>query len=154
MSVRCEVIMNWAIERKIGGRCTRQAKRVVDGRRLCAFHANRMEKGTMERVYRVVAEMHDGGIVTLRKGFASEDDALSHPVRLSHWKRVWVEEDSASVPRGDSPPPFPWSVLWVGGFAYVVDAGGKKIASLLGTQARREYVADILCSLGPETAGE
>ena len=52
----------------------------------------------------------------------------------------------------DKPPPFPWNVQWVGGYAYVIDADGRKIASLLGSQKRREHVAAVLCDLA--TPGE
>ncbi len=83
----------------------------------------------------------------LRKGFATENDALDHPVRLAHWKKIWVEESPPLEQPDTSSPPFPWAVEWIRGRAYVVDANGKKFATLFGTQARREHVATILYDL-------
>jgi hypothetical protein len=41
--------------------------------------------------YAVKAETKEGDIVTLRRGFPSRSDAEDFPVRLSLWRRVWVE---------------------------------------------------------------
>jgi hypothetical protein len=41
--------------------------------------------------YAVKGEAHDGKIRIVKRGFASEDEAEDHPVRLSLWRRVWVE---------------------------------------------------------------
>lgn len=97
--------------------------------------------------FAVMAETHEGGTFTLRRGFACYDDAADHPVQMSLWKRVWISEVEPAPVKIETPPPFPWNVLWVGGYAYVIDADGRKIASLLGSQKRREHVAEILCSL-------
>ena len=89
-----------------------------------------------------------GDVFSMRRGEAVGD--LNRIVdRLSLWKRVWIDE---------APPPpkprsvaalRPWTVEWTSaGFAYVLDAEGNKIASLLGPQKRRENVAAILCDLG------
>ena len=95
-------------------------------------------------MYEVCAETHDGDILILRRGFASLEEAEAHPVNKATWKRVWVEM-TATVPlRDTSPPPLPWRVEWVGGRAYVLDANGKRIASLLGTQEKREHTAKII----------
>jgi hypothetical protein len=98
-------------------------------------------------MFQVMGESHTGKTLVLRKGFASEDDALDHPVRLVHWKRIWVEKSPPEEQPDNRSPPFPWNVLWVNGHTYVVDANGKKFAILLGTQARREHVAAILCEM-------
>ena len=45
--------------------------------------------------YAVKAETPEGHIVTLRRGFASTEDAEEHRVKLSQWRRVWVEEIEA-----------------------------------------------------------
>jgi hypothetical protein len=42
--------------------------------------------------YAVKAETPEGQIVTLRRGFSSTEDAEDHRVKLSQWRRVWVEE--------------------------------------------------------------
>ena len=41
--------------------------------------------------YAVKAETHEGEVVTLREGFPSRAVAEDFPVRLSKWRRVWVE---------------------------------------------------------------
>ena len=95
-------------------------------------------------MYQVVGESLTGKTHILKKGFATEDAALDHPVQLAHWKRIWVEEAREKEPPNDTPPTFPWAVEWVHGRAYVLDGNGKRIATLLGTQRRREQVAEIL----------
>jgi hypothetical protein len=50
--------------------------------------------------YEVKAETQEGDVVTLKRGFPSRSDAEDYPVRLSLWRRVWVE-------RVDAPPPNP-----------------------------------------------
>jgi hypothetical protein len=42
--------------------------------------------------YAVKAETRDGEITILRRGFVSYEDAEDHPVKMSDWKRVWIEE--------------------------------------------------------------
>jgi hypothetical protein len=98
-------------------------------------------------MFQVMGESHTGKTLVLRKGFASEDDALDHPVRLAHWNRIWVEKSPPVEQPDNSPPSFPWKVEWVNRHTYVVDASGKKFAILLGTQARREHVAAMLYDL-------
>lgn len=97
--------------------------------------------------FAVKAEDKQGYVNTLRRGFASREDAEDHPVQMSLWRRVWVEEIEPKPARVDTLPPFPWSVQWIGGNAYMVGADGRKFGVLLGTQKRRECVAEILCSL-------
>ena len=41
--------------------------------------------------YAVKAETKEGDVITLRRGFPSRSDAEDFPVRLSRWRRVWVE---------------------------------------------------------------
>ena len=69
---------------------------------------------------------------------------MNHHVRRATWKRTWIEEAPDPPERDVSSPPLPWRVEWVGERAYVLDADGKKIASLLGTQERREHTAKII----------
>ena len=103
--------------------------------------------------FAVRAETHTGDVLTLRRNFASRDAAESHPIHLSKWKRVWVEEMARSKvekvtkpePKSDDLPPLPWRVQWVKGFTYLVDADGKKIASLLGAHAKRDKVGAAIC---------
>lgn len=94
-----------------------------------------------------MGESQTGKTLILRKGFASEDDALDHPVRLVHWKRVWVEKSPLEDQPDNNVPPFPWSARWAGTLTYMQDANGKVFATLLGTQVRRDHVVAILCDL-------
>ena len=45
--------------------------------------------------YAVKAETREGRITIVKRGFASQEEAEDHPIRMSRWKRVWVEEVSA-----------------------------------------------------------
>lgn len=48
-------------------------------------------------------------------------------------------------------PKMPWNVLWIEGFCYLVDADGRKIATLYGRQIQREAVAEaMLMAFGKE----
>jgi hypothetical protein len=40
----------------------------------------------------VKGETREGRVVILKRGFDSWDKAEDHPVRMSDWKRVWVEQ--------------------------------------------------------------
>ena len=104
-------------------------------------------------MFQVTAETHGGKVMALRKGFATREAALDHPVKASNWAKVWVEEMVAETPAIEDAPPFPWTVEWTKGRAYVVDARGKRFASLLGTQKRREQVAEILYDLSDRMCG-
>jgi hypothetical protein len=48
--------------------------------------------------YVVKAETQEGDVVTLKRGFPSRSDAEDYPVRLSLWRRVWVEPVNAPLP--------------------------------------------------------
>jgi hypothetical protein len=41
--------------------------------------------------YVVKGETPEGEITIVKRGFASQEEAEDHPIRMSHWKRVWVE---------------------------------------------------------------
>ena len=41
--------------------------------------------------YAVMAETHEGNVFLLRRGFLSMQAAEDYSVRLSLWKRVWIE---------------------------------------------------------------
>lgn len=43
----------------------------------------------------VMAESHSGAVVKLHGDFASRQEAEDYPVKLSSWKRVWVERQGA-----------------------------------------------------------
>ena len=45
--------------------------------------------------YAVKAETQEGDVVTLKRGFRSRSDAEDYPVRLSLWRRVWIERVDA-----------------------------------------------------------
>src|SRR5262245_52652656 len=61
-------------------------------------------------------------------------------VRVEAMPRPLVEISQREELNPDDPPPYPWTVQWSGGFAYIVDADGKEIASLLGSRKRQEFV--------------
>jgi hypothetical protein len=42
--------------------------------------------------YAVKGERRDGSITIVKRGFICRDEAEDHPIRMSRWKRVWVEE--------------------------------------------------------------
>jgi hypothetical protein len=44
---------------------------------------------TME--YAVKGETPKGEITIVKRGFGSQEEAEDHPIRMSDWKRVWVE---------------------------------------------------------------
>lgn len=101
--------------------------------------------------YAVMAETHEGNVMTLRRGFESEDDAQDHPVTASLWKRVWVEPvkraAKAKVPA--ALPPLPWDWVATGNadargcfHAYLVDATGRKIAAIWGKDGEKQLIAD------------
>ena len=46
--------------------------------------------------YVVKAETREGKIAVLKRGFPSKEEAEDHPIRMSDWKRVWVEALQAS----------------------------------------------------------
>jgi hypothetical protein len=41
--------------------------------------------------YVVKGETPEGEITIVKRGFGSQEEAEDHPIRMSHWKRVWVE---------------------------------------------------------------
>lgn len=67
-------------------------------------------------------------------------------VNMKYWDRIWVEEIASRPDKNINPsaPPIPWNVQWINGFAYLVAADGRKLASLLGPQAQREIVAGMI----------
>lgn len=114
----------------------------------------------MQTEYAVKAETHEGNVMTLRRGFACEEDAENHPVKLSLWKRVWVEPIGTIQKERPAPqlPPKPWD--WVssgavsanGTFhAYLVDANGRKIAAIWGGEAKALIADHILQSVNSES---
>ena len=104
--------------------------------------------------YAVKAETHEGKVMTLRRGFASEDAAEDHPVQISLWKRVWVEPvpETPPVP-APALPPMPWTTDLVDGgyggktnFTYIKDANGRRIMSLLGRPGEKVKMAEFICA--------
>jgi hypothetical protein len=81
---------------------------------------------------------------TLRR-FDDQQAAIAHALGadMNAWDDVWVAPVQ-KPPAEFQAPKFPWAVEWVHGRAYVVDADGRKIASLLGSQQQREFVAAII----------
>lgn len=100
--------------------------------------------------YAVMAETHEGNVFALRYGFASQEAAEGHPVKLSLWKRMWVEERNRPTPLAhiEHSPPLPWSMEWIGTFTYVRDAEGRRVLSLFGSAQRRAHTEDVLRRAG------
>lgn len=56
--------------------------------------------------FAVRVESHEGKLMTLRRGFVSQDAAEDYPVQLKLWKRVWVEPiDPRSITTTGAPKP-------------------------------------------------
>jgi hypothetical protein len=58
--------------------------------------ARREGRNVME--YAVKAEIRDGEITILKRGFVSYEAAEDHPVKMSDWRRVWIEAIDSSNP--------------------------------------------------------
>lgn len=101
--------------------------------------------------FAVMAELKTGEIKVLRY-FPTREAAEDHPVRMTHWKRVWVEPVERQNEIYDTASPLPWNILWSGMAAYIVDANGKKLGALWSSPRRRELnAAMILDKFGPSS---
>jgi len=56
------------------------------------FDLQKPGTNAMTEGYAVKAKNPQGIVVTLRRGFASKQEAEDHRVTMSQWKRVWVEQ--------------------------------------------------------------
>jgi hypothetical protein len=100
--------------------------------------------------YAVKAETKEGSVLTLRRGFLSEDEASDHPVQMSLWKRVWVEAIGQLAPKVEPKlPPFPWGLDAAvttdnrgQHHVYLVDATGRKIAAIWGKDHEKMLIAN------------
>ena len=63
--------------------------------------------------YAVKAETKEGDVIILRRGFQTRADAEDYPIRLSLWRRVWVERQRWSQ----------LAVMTYGGIEYAIRAG-------------------------------
>jgi len=54
--------------------------------------------------YAVKAETKEGNVLTLRRGFTSQEAAEDHPVQIKLWKRVWVEPVGNAPTKPKAPP--------------------------------------------------
>lgn len=109
----------------------------------------------MKTEFAVRAETHEGNILTLRRGFDSEDAAKDHPVQIYLWRRVWVEPIGVMVPKTEPAlPPKPWN--WVASMhptanasyhLYLIDATGRKIAAIWGKKGEKELTAAHIIEL-------
>jgi hypothetical protein len=72
---------------------------VGNGRGLSITKSKAIGKNAME--YAVKAEARDGEITILKRGFVSYEDAEDHPVKMSDWRRVWIEVIDSSNPDAD-----------------------------------------------------
>lgn len=94
-----------------------------------------------EVCYEVKAESRDGHIGVLRR-FRTQGEAEDHPVRLSRWKRVWVERREPPEPIDNAP--LPWRVADQGMWTYIFDAAGAKVGCVYGTPGRKKEIARIV----------
>lgn len=92
-------------------------------------------------VFEVKVETHDGGIHVLRR-FAAREEAEDHPVKLSQWKRVWIERAEPKKTIADAP--LPWTIKTEGRWTYLIDGNGKRMASLYGSKERLDAIEKIL----------
>ena len=51
--------------------------------------------------YAVKGETRDGRIMILKRGFVTYEAAEDHPVKMSDWRRVWIEVVETSNSDGD-----------------------------------------------------
>jgi hypothetical protein len=106
--------------------------------------------------FAVMARSHRGKEHVLRK-YESRDDATAHALRVNmqNWDDVWIAEAVLPDIGPEIMPPMPWNILWQNGWAYLIDANGKKLASIYGSQKSREYVAEkLLETFGPKGNAE
>lgn len=106
--------------------------------------------------FNVMGEDHKGNVYVIRKGFRSEEAAEDHPVTMKYWKRVWVSQNVKAA-HGPAPEdaPLPWSVEKCGKvFTYIRDAENRRVMSLHGVLARRDYTVGVLRDAGMLEEGE
>lgn len=101
---------------------------------------------TDRMAYAVMGETEDG-VLRLRT-YATREEAEDHPVKLSLWNRVWIEEvpDRALPQRQERTLRLPWSVDEPSGksFTYLRDADGTRVASLFGSYEERQRIVAVL----------
>jgi hypothetical protein len=115
----------------------------------------------------VKGETHDGYILTIRKGFDTQEAAEDHPVTLSKWRCIWVERWVPAPPKKrvnvkePTLPPFPWRLVLEAHPStvrvVVADATGKKIAVIAGSANVRRLIADFIidaCNTLNEVEGD
>lgn len=94
--------------------------------------------------YTVKAETFEGNVMTLRRGFSSEEAAEDHPVQMSLWKRVWVEAIPEAPPTPPPAlPPLPWTVDVVDG-----EYGGKTTFTYIKVCERSPYCVFVRATGG------
>ena len=94
-----------------------------------------------EVCYEVKAESRDGHIGVLRR-FRTQGEAEDHPVRLSRWKRVWIERREPLEPIVNAP--LPWRLVDEGMMTFIVDAAGAKVGPVYGTRERKNEIGRML----------
>jgi len=100
--------------------------------------------------YAVMGETEHGA-VCIRRGFPNREAAEDHPVKMSLWKRVWVQAEPE--PRNDTgvAAPRPWSIGVSSTSSnndsfhlYLVDANGRKIAAIWGRSGEKLATAEMI----------
>jgi hypothetical protein len=104
--------------------------------------------------FKIVAKYRNKGELTLRR-FATRPEAEAYLPRVN--PQFWsapriVEDDKVVAPEATAPSPMPWSVKWQGGFAYMIDANGKTVGTLYGSQSQREQNAGAIIDMTMEQA--
>ena len=107
--------------------------------------------------WEVRAETFEGNEFVLRRGFTSREDAEEHPVKLSLWQRVWVQEVApppSAAPLPGNPSPATLRLPWRredgahGRLTYVRDADGGRILTVHGSVEQRDRLFAILFHAG------
>lgn len=96
--------------------------------------------------YAVKGETEHGELIL--RTFETREEAEDHPVKLSAWRRVWIErvDSKPAPPRPSRSCRLPWTIEEPAGksFTYLRDADGARIASLFGTFEERQQSIEIL----------
>lgn len=101
-----------------------------------------------KKPWAVMVETLEGNTLPLRY-FDTEDEANDHPVKLSLWRKVWVQQ-RVFEPVVTRSFRLPWQVEEQsnGRFTYIRDADGHRVASLFGTTTERASAVAIMKQKG------
>lgn len=100
------------------------------------------------RLWEVRARTHEGGDFVLRR-FATEEEANAHPVKLSLWNEVWVQQAPGSAKLTLPLIQSAWTVheAPLSKFTYI-HCGEHRIMSLHGPLEQRDQIVALLRAKG------